>query len=376
VRPSRQSMHPAALVKAVDRWIAPVLAPGRSSGYQTGFRLEPPTPQATGRWTLRFLLTAPGISVDPVSTLAIWQPHLLVPVPHPARAEEELRADLKRAGRLFPPIAEALQARQPEFVWLNVQEARTFLADAAPLLSEEGVRVVMPPWWGAKGTRLATSGVIRPVPASSGAAGLDALVHLDLKLALGGAELSDAELVRLVSLKVPLVEIRGQWVEFRTEDVEAARVLLDRRRSSLTLGEALGRGLGGEAPGRLAVLEIESDGWIRQLLDSLKGTQRLEPVPVPARFHGILRPYQSRGLAWLDFFRRHGMNAVLADDMGLGKTVQTLALLLRHADPGRAGPSLLVCPTSVIGNWGREAARFTPSLRVLLHDGAARARGR
>jgi hypothetical protein len=85
-----------------------------------------------------------------------------------------------------------------------------------------------------------------------------------------------------------------------------------------------------------------------------------------------LRPYQTRGLAWLDFLRSVGLGGVLADDMGLGKTVQLLALLARHAG---SEPSLLICPTSLVGNWQREAARFTPHLRVHVHHGKERVRG-
>ena len=78
-------------------------------------------------------------------------------------------------------------------------------------------------------------------------------------------------------------------------------------------------------------------------------------------------------MAWLDFLRRAGLGGVLADDMGLGKTVQLLALLAHDAG---SGPSLLVCPMSLVGNWQREAARFTPHLRVHVHHGTERARGK
>ncbi len=89
-----------------------------------------------------------------------------------------------------------------------------------------------------------------------------------------------------------------------------------------------------------------------------------------------MRAYQVRGYSWLAFLRRWGLGACLADDMGLGKTIQTLAL-----DPARTGkrsaaaPVLLICPTSVIGNWQKEAARFTPELPVLVHHGTERAKG-
>jgi SNF2 family DNA or RNA helicase len=81
-----------------------------------------------------------------------------------------------------------------------------------------------------------------------------------------------------------------------------------------------------------------------------------------------------RGYSWLDFLRHWGLGACLADDMGLGKTVQTLALLAREwaVEPR---PSLLICPMSVVGNWQKEAARFTPQLPVLVHHGGQRTKG-
>ena len=99
---------------------------------------------------------------------------------------------------------------------------------------------------------------------------------------------------------------------------------------------------------------------------------------MPAGFQGVLRPYQVRGYSWLAFLRQWGLGACLADDMGLGKTVQTLALLEREwaSRPARQRrPTLLICPMSVVGNWHKEAARFTPDLPVMVHHGLERARG-
>jgi SNF2 family DNA or RNA helicase len=95
-------------------------------------------------------------------------------------------------------------------------------------------------------------------------------------------------------------------------------------------------------------------------------------LPPPPALQATLRPYQVRGFSWLAGLVRLGLGACLADDMGLGKTIQTIALLLHR----RAGaPALLVCPTSVVGNWRREIARFAPNLRVLVHQGPQRAAG-
>jgi SNF2 family DNA or RNA helicase len=97
---------------------------------------------------------------------------------------------------------------------------------------------------------------------------------------------------------------------------------------------------------------------------------------VPDDFQAALRPYQERGLSWLAFLSSLGLGACLADDMGLGKTVQLLALEAAHrADDPAIGPTLLLCPMSLVGNWQREAARFTPGLRVYAHHGPQRLRG-
>jgi hypothetical protein len=90
---------------------------------------------------------------------------------------------------------------------------------------------------------------------------------------------------------------------------------------------------------------------------------------------GQLRPYQVRGYSWLAFLRKWGLGACLADDMGLGKTIQAIALLLHERQGERTGPALVICPTSVVGNWKREVQRFAPKLRVMVHHGGDRASG-
>jgi SNF2 family DNA or RNA helicase len=125
----------------------------------------------------------------------------------------------------------------------------------------------------------------------------------------------------------------------------------------------------------------------------LQGQASFEEIEPPPEFQGTLRPYQSRGYSWLAFLKRWGLGACLADDMGLGKTVQTLALLQQSWDAQLASsngrpavrkreksaphtrPTLLICPTSVVGNWHKEAARFTPELPVLVHHGLTRDKG-
>jgi superfamily II DNA or RNA helicase len=105
----------------------------------------------------------------------------------------------------------------------------------------------------------------------------------------------------------------------------------------------------------------------------LRSFETLQPADPPPSFNGELRTYQRDGLAWLHFLQRFGFGGCLADDMGLGKTVQALALLEERRLAKKA-PSLVVVPRSLLFNWKAEAARFTPDMRVLVHEGRDRAR--
>ncbi|HYK29626.1 MAG TPA: DEAD/DEAH box helicase, partial [Streptosporangiaceae bacterium] len=156
--------------------------------------------------------------------------------------------------------------------------------------------------------------------------------------------------------------------------LKAALKFLERGGSgTMSSGDALLAGLGNTAD--LPLTEVDADGWLGDLLSGNADT-RLSPMTTPRSFRGQLRPYQERGLAWLSFLGGLGLGAVLADDMGLGKSPQTLALLQAEHDAGTAtGPTLLICPMSLVGNWQREAARFTPDLVVRVHHGADRMAG-
>ena len=109
------------------------------------------------------------------------------------------------------------------------------------------------------------------------------------------------------------------------------------------------------------------------LAQRLRDLDEIERVPPPAGLTIELRPYQNRGLDWLQFLRAYQLAGILADDMGLGKTIQTLAHILIEKEAGRlVRPALVVAPTSLISNWRRESERFTPALRVLVLHGSDR----
>ena len=169
---------------------------------------------------------------------------------------------------------------------------------------------------------------------------------------------------RLLRLPVQRVAPLMDWLRavFKSGDKEAALTL---SRFDLGTLDALATDAKVAAPPSFTELLGQ--------LHALQGGQGLPAVPVSPGVNAVLRHYQQDGLAWMDFMRRARLGGVLADDMGLGKTLQALALLQGELDAGRLDrPSLVIVPTSLLGNWQSEAMRFTPALKMLVLHGPRR----
>ena len=362
--------------------------PGAS--FRICFRLEPPEFDSdqggsiSPHWTLRYFLQA------------IDDPSLLVPAPEVwrergivldylnrrfDRPQEKLLEGLESAGRLCSAIRRSLRSEHPEAASLTDHQAFAFLRESARLLEGAGFGVMVPPWWNKPDAHLQVRARLHAAPdiTASGVLGMDALVWYDWELALGDESLTQEEFERLAALKTPLVQVRGRWVMLQPDQIEAAIAFWQkhRTRGELHLGDALRLVLGAETElDGLPIGEIELDDRLSERLGSLTRKEKIMTLGAPEGFVGQLRPYQIRGLSWLSFLRRWGFGACLADDMGLGKTVQAIALLLHErAQNPRMGPSLVICPTSCVGNWRREVARFAPDLCVMVHHGSGRAEG-
>ncbi|HEX4093775.1 MAG TPA: DEAD/DEAH box helicase [Trebonia sp.] len=382
------------LVSAFAEWLAAAARP--AGPVRTCFRLvEPPAEPAApaaddgGTWRVELALQS---AEDPSLMLPapdVWDGAGLGWLAGDVVPEEELLAGLGAAARLFPALDGALREAAPAEVALDTAGALDFLRETGTLLSGAGFGVLLPDW--ARKARLglkltAKSSAGSTASARTGQFGLQDLVDFQYELAVGDEVLSPQELAELARLKVPLVRIRGQWVELDDRHLKAALKFFEGGRSgTMTAGELLSAAIGaGRDLDDLALTSVDADGWLGDLLSG-EADKRLDPMQTPAGFGGELRPYQQRGLSWLSFLGRLGVGAILADDMGLGKTVQLLSLI--WADRGNAGtvrensdvdlpaPSLLICPMSLTGNWQREAERFTPGLTVHVHHGADRLAG-
>ncbi len=373
----------------VRSWLTQMRPVDQDAPFRTCFRLDAPSEdENSSDWHINFLLQANDDRSLLVPSERVWQERsstLTFLKRKFENPQERLLADLGKASRLFPAIEESLKTARPTQLSLNTEQAYAFLRESAPLLEQSGFGVLVPPWWSKRMARLGVKLKVKPkagAQESSGLLGLQGIVAYDWTIAVGDTTLTVSEFEKLVNLKVPLIQVRGQWVELRPEEIEAAITFFKKKHGNgnMALSEALRIGLGQEGSEvGLPVMDIEGEGWIKDLLANLTGSVKLSTIETPPTFHGKLRPYQVKGVSWLAFLKQLGFGACLADDMGLGKTIELITLLLHdragHNGNRERGPALLICPMSIVGNWHKELTRFAPSLRVMIHHGHERLAG-
>ncbi|MFM7426812.1 MAG: DEAD/DEAH box helicase [Elainella sp.] len=370
------------LAASLAQWTSPVQK--RLAAFRVCFYLHPPS--FGHDWTLEYFLQSVQEPAFLVSARVIWQ-NPVDRLDYMGRTihapQETLLAGLGLASRLYPVLEPSLLSAQPQICQLNPIQVYEFIKSTAWRLQDSGFGVVLPPslanqegWANRLGLRVQAE-----TPKGKQRLGLQSLLNFKWELTIGGQRLTKAEFDRLVALGTPLVEINSEWVELRPQDIRAAQTFFASRKDQLALSleDALRISTGDtQVIEKLPVLGFEASGPLQELINTLtSGNQSVEPIPPPASFRGELRPYQVRGVSWLAFLQRWGLGACLADDMGLGKTPQLIGLLLHLQEQNALElPSLLVCPTSVLGNWEREVKRFAPTLKVLVHHGDRRAQGK
>jgi len=384
-------------IRDVQSWQRSLVPAGNTS-YKIALRLTPPAVTQnhhtwhvpkTG-WRLSYHLQAREDAELLVPAARVWQSsdEVLVYRRHRfQQPQEKLLKALGQAARIFPPIERSLQDAAPTHVDISTTEVYDFLRNAADLLVQSGFSLMLPPWWDEVGASLglrlhlmpltpAPPDVAQPTPEQ------ERPVGFRWELVLGDMTLNKETFAELVALRSPLVERDGEWLRLDPEQIDAAERFWNRQRfegcldlrvairSTLSLGPDI------DIAG-LPVLQVKTNGWLTDLLQKLsQGDDELRQTAQPESLHGTLRPYQREGYAWLHTHRHLGLGACLADDMGLGKSVQAIALLLREREELGVlpAPTLLVCPTSLLGNWRREIERFAPQLRIWTHYGSDRLR--
>ena len=354
--------------------------------FYIGFRLEEPaTPEAP--WHIQFLVAPKDDPSLQISLAEFWQQRRQKQTRQRLgeNFEQHLLLNLGYAARIYPKFWEGLDTDKPEGIAVDLDTAFTFLKESAWVLEDAGYKVIVPAWWTPKGRQRAR---VRLKAKGKSVGGNDkskryfsyeTLVQYQYDLAIGDQPVSEQEWQQLVQAKTPLVKFRGQWMELDQEKMQQMLAFWQQQQAEnpeISLLDFMRLTSGDDDE---LEVDFERDETLAAMLTQLNDKSRLELTPNPAHLQGALRDYQKRGLSWLHYLETLGLNGCLADDMGLGKTVQVIARLVQEREEltTQSGhqplpPTLLIAPTSVVGNWRRELHTFAPHLRVAIHHGGER----
>jgi SNF2 family DNA or RNA helicase len=396
-RPTQPRDRAAALedYKYWLAWRANFTNANTGTGFTLCFRLEEASFVTTDSWHLHFLVAARH---DPSLKLSLDEYWYLSPMERMeatryfgADFEKNLLLALGYAARIYPTIWQGMATDQPKECLLTLDEAFAFLKESAWVLEDAGYVVIVPAWWTPEGRRRTKVRLKTTVRSSKkgtaalnqGYFNLNSIIAYEYQLSIGGQIVTEEEWRQLVNVKTPLVQFRGQWMEL---DRDKMQQLLEfwqmhqHEEPNIALLDMLKIGTEAEDD-----LEWDHDQALQDMLSRLNNKNELTPIENPLALQGTLREYQKRGVAWLQYLEQLGLNPCLADDMGLGKTLEVIAHLLKEREDRigvedaestegaeRLPPTLIIAPTSVLGNWHKEIERFAPQLRAFVHQGGTR----
>lgn len=284
---------------------------------------------------------------------------------------------LNYAIKYYPELENLFDEDNDLQLKLNVNEVYKVMANTAYYLNKAGIELVLPDDFGnivvprasinarVKAGREAELQELLNFGANS--MNLHSMFEFDYKIAIGDEKISVEEFENLVKNSKGLVAYKNMYI--LVEEAEA-KALIDKVKNpsteNLTRAELLHAALSGN------IKDYEFD-YDTAFANILKDLTKIQEVTVPKTLKGSLRPYQEKGLRWLYTNTVKGFGTCIADDMGLGKTIQVISLILKLKEENRIkGQSLVVCPTTLLGNWVKELHGFAPSLNVSVYHGPDR----
>ena len=353
------------------------------SKVQLGLQLHEAAAESPNQWRVEFVLNS---HQDPSFKLRLsdfWQQgkqlyQTLLEQQFGADIEQQLLIQLAHAAKIYPKLWQGMETSQPDSVYLTLNEAFEFIKEQAWILEDAGFKIIVPAWLTPKGRQRAKLRLRSSKSKSSNAAAgsksyvsLENLINYHYELAIGDEVVSVEEWQQLIESKVPLVQFRGQWVELDHNKMAEMLQLWQQQQhqnATLTVQELL-KTLAEQND----TFAVSMEDSLATMLEKLTDNSQLEPIDEPPGLNATLREYQKRGVAWLRYLESLGLSGCLADDMGLGKTMQVIALLLLEKTTAvKTAPTLLIAPTSVLGNWQKEVEKFAPQLKTLIHHGNQR----
>lgn len=364
------------------RWKKRIVGRHNKHGFQLCLQLHEATVEDPEKWQLEFLVTS---KKDPSFHQRLCDYWRLPETEKKSVAhlfgeqfEHHLLTSLGSAARIYPELWKGMQTHQPESLMLTLDQAFDFLKEMAWVLENADIKVIVPAWWTPQGRRRAkirmknaSSSSVSNSASARGFLSLDRLIEYDYQLSLGDAIVSPEEWQHLIESKSSLVQFRGQWVELDKDKMAEMIAFLEHQENTPFSIPDLIKKLAEQQD----VFELDQEAPFAQILAQLSNDTQLELMDTPKALHAELRDYQKRGLSWLHYLEKLNLNGCLADDMGLGKTIQVIALLTHQRTVLESTqPTLLIVPTSVIGNWQKEVEKFAPHLKTFIHHGSKRSK--
>lgn len=261
-------------------------------------------------------------------------------------------------------------------------EVRCFIQNDLALLQSFGYSVILPAWLKSiteSKMRVQTNASVQSYQSTTG---LDEVLAFDWNFSLAGQKIDRQAFQRMVDENREYIRSGDEWFHIDPAWLKKIQDLMERADAGeWTVKDLLFQEIpeeivplqNDEEDDEDPLLEFTMQKTLKNYMQILSEKKGLPSAGIPATLNATLRPYQQEGFDWLVFMRDNQFGACLADDMGLGKTVQLITYLLTiHARPETNKPSLIICPTSVLGNWQKEIERFAPSLTVHTHYGPAR----
>jgi SNF2 family DNA or RNA helicase/uncharacterized Zn finger protein len=306
-----------------------------------------------------------------VSMLSLRDLHLNPKPQHYSETKEEIINSINRqlaiAAEYIPELNQIINSKGEALPRIDLNRVAELLSKSRFVLELLGIQFILPK---------ALQKILKPrlsVSAKGKSSNtlsnlsMENLLKFSYEISLGDTKISLAEFRKLVKSTTNLVKFNDEYVMLDPSEIDSLLNQAKKPLPEITRAiDVLHYGLAREING----IEINAS---KDLESFIKMLTKTEKVAVPSNLNAQLRPYQERGFKWLYSNFKKNLGSCIADDMGLGKTLQVISLLLKvHSLKSSDAPSLVVCPTTLIGNWVKECAKFAPSLRVSVYHGAER----
>lgn len=272
------------------------------------------------------------------------------------------------ASEYMPELRKIVDKKGKEEISLDLQKMSNFLLTSSKIFEILGIKFVLPKdFVNLNRPQLKLQAKSKSKVNLTSFLSLNAMFDFSWKIAIGGEEISKKELSELLKSAGGLIRFRNRYLFINPDEVKNLMERLKAPVRSFDSKEILKGAFAEEIGG----YGFDYDETLKSILENIL---KPEKVKLPSKLKAKLRPYQERGFIWLYSNTVKGLGSCIADDMGLGKTLQVIALLLKLKEEKKLNkPGLVVCPTTLLGNWQKECEKFAPSLDVLIHHGLNRA---